>query len=181
MIFKYPNGFPFELYFLTGDMLDTLARQAVPFHSLSKISSYHEKLTFNEVAAFIATQHAAARLFGVDMPEPASEFGEGYNGGMVAEAFNGIDSEAIGKHLREASCFHSTVIGQVMLVAVGVKDDPRVISWEKLEAKNISLAVQETIYGRVGYLDSHFGSALKPALGELTMAEVYRCVHHQNA
>jgi hypothetical protein len=181
MIFKYPHGFPYELYFLTGDLLGTLAQQAVPFNSLSKISSYHDKLTFNEVATFIAVQRAAARVFGVDLPEASSEFGEGYNGGMVAEAFNGIDSEAIFGHLKAATSFHSTVIGQVMLVAVNVDGDPRVGSWHKLDAKNISWAVQETIYERVGYLDSHFGSVAKPALGELTMTEVYKTVHLQNA
>lgn len=179
MIFKYPNGFPFELYFVTGEMLEALALQTVPFDGLRKISAYHDKLTYNEVAQFLATQRAAAQLFGVDMPEAAHSFGEGYNGGMVAEAFNAIDSKAITEYLRNATSFHSTKVGQVLLIAANTAN-PHIGSWEKLNAKNISSAVLETIYGRVGYLDTHFGSVIKPALGELTMAEVYKLVHLQN-
>lgn len=178
MIFKYPNGFPFELYVVSGDLLSTLASQEVCFTTLKKIHAYHDKLTFGEVAQFIATQRAAAKLFGVDMPEPF--FGEGYNGGMVAEAFNGVDSEAIASHLRNAEHFHSTVLGQVIVVAVNATNNPEVHSWEKLQAKNISAAVLETIYARVGYLQAHFGSVVKPTLGTLTMAEIYKFVHLQN-
>lgn len=181
MIFKYPNGFPFEVYFVTKDLLATLAQQAVPFNNLSKISSYHEKLTYSEVALFVATQHAAAKVFGVEMPDPAVSFGEGYRAAMVAEAFNGIDSEAIHRFLMESTSFHSTLVGQVMLIGVGEMESPKVSTWEHLDAKNIALAVQETIYERVGYLDAHFGSVIKASLGELTMAEVYRGIHLQSA
>lgn len=179
MIFKFPNGFPFELYFVTGEMLEALALQTVPFDGLRKISAYHDKLTFNEVANFVATQHAAGKLFGVDMPEPSQSFGEGYNGGMIAEAFNAIDSEAISNYLKNATVFHAAKIGQVILIAVNTKG-PETGSWDKLHSKNISTAVLETIYGRVGYLDTHFGSVITPALGELTLAEVYKLVHVQN-
>lgn len=178
MILKYPNGFPFELYFVTGDLLNTLSSQAIPFGDLKKIHAYHEKLTFTEIANFIAVQRAAAQLFGVDLAEPF--FGEGYNGGMVAEAFNGIDSKAITEHLREAGRFHSSVIGQVIVVGVNADQCKATASWDKLQAKNLSTAVLETIYARVGYLQAHFGSVVKPSLGTLSMAEVYKFVHLQN-
>ena len=180
MIFKYPNGDPVELYFVTKDLLNVLAHQVVPFNNLKKIASYHDKLTFNEVANFIAVQRAAGNLFGVDLHDAASEFGEGYNTGMISEAFNVVDSNSIQETLKGGKVFHSTRIGNVLIVAVDCKDCKEVGNWSKLNARNISLAVQETIYGRVGYLDTHFGSVLNPGLGELTMAEVYKLVHIQN-
>lgn len=180
MIFKYPNGDPFELYVVTGDLLNALASQAVPFNGFKKIHAYHDKLTFGEVASFIACHMAAAKVFGVDMPEPASMFGEGYNAGMVAEAFNAIDSNKIAEILRAGHEFHSTVIGQVIVVAVDAGSTGKVHAWEKLKAKTVGSAVLETIYARVGYLDAHFGKIMKPNLGDLTLAEVYKLVHLQN-
>lgn len=180
MIFKYPNGFPFELYFVTGEMLNALAQQAVPYNDLKKIAAYHDKLTFNEVANFIAIQHAAAKLFGVSMPSPSNSFGEGYSAGMVKEAFNEIDSDLIYNDLKDASCFHTTVIGQVIVIGIDLADNSKANSWDRLQARNISMAVQETIYERVGYFTAHFGSLVNPGLGELSMAEVYKFVHIQN-
>lgn len=181
MIFKYPNGQPFELYVVTGELLTALSVQAVPFDGFKKIHAYHDKLTFGEVASFVACHMAAARIFGVDMPEPQTMFGDdAYNAGMLAEAFNAIDSNKIAEILRGGHEFHSTVIGQVIVVAVDAGSTGKVHSWEKLKAKTLGSAVLETIYARVGYLEAHFGKIIKPNLGDLTLAEVYKLVHLQN-
>lgn len=181
MIFKYPNGFPYEIHFVTGGLLSTLVNQAIPFDGLKKISAYHDKLSFGEVATFIAAQHAVGKLFGVEMPEPKAFFGEGHNGGMVEQAFNAIDSNAIAEVFRSAHSFHSTKIGQVMVIAADAGDSKVVGSWEKLKARNLSAAVVETIYARVGYLEAHFRSVPQPALGELSLTEVYKLLHAQNS
>lgn len=181
MIFKYPNGSPFELYFVTKELLNALDVQAVPFNGLGKIHEQHDKLTYDEVANWIALQYAAAELFGVDMPQPETLFGEGYAGGMVAQAFNEINSKSIVEFIKNSTSFSSTKIGQVLIVGIDVDGSPKVSDWEKLKGKNISTAVQETIYERVGYLNSHFGLAPKSALGVLTLAEVYRLIQIQNS
>lgn len=181
MIFKYPNGIPFELYFVTKELLNALDVQAVPFNGLGKISAYHDKLTYDEVANWIGLQYAAAELFGVDMPKPDTLFGEGFAGGMVAQAFNEINSKSIVDYLKNATCFSSTKVGQVLIIGIDVDDSLKVSDWEKLKGKNLSTAVQETIYERVGYLNSHFGPVSKSALGVLTMAEVYRLIQIQNS
>ncbi|MBS9730347.1 hypothetical protein [Pseudomonas phage IR-QUMS-PaBa1-GHS-2021] len=180
MIFKYPNGLPFELYVVTGELVDTLVAQSIPLSGLKEISAYHDKITFGEMANFVALQYAAAKVFGVEMPDPTAYFGHGYNAGMVAEAFNGVDSDAIATLLRTANHFRSTVNGQVILIGVEVGDHKATASWEKLQAKTISTAVLETLYARVGYLESHFGPVPKAGLGELTLAEVFKLIHLQN-
>lgn len=180
MIFKYPNGLPFELYFVTKELLHALDTQAVPFNGLGKIHEHHDKLTYDEVANWVALQRAAAEVFGVDMPEPAGSFGEGFAGGMTAQAFNEINSKSIVEFIKSATCFSSTKVGQVLIVGIEVDGSPQVADWEKLKGKNISTAVQETIYERVGYLNSHFGLVPKSALGVLTLAEVYRLIQIQN-
>jgi len=180
MIFKYPNASPLEFYILTSELLDTLAMQTIPFDGLKKIHAYHEKLTFNETASFIACHHAAAKLLAVPMPEPQSQFGEGYQAGMVGETFNAIDSNAITEILQGGSDFHSMKIGNVIVVVVDATNKGKVSSWTKLKAGNLSAAVLEAIYGHVGYIETHFGPVIRPTMGTLTMAEVYNFLHREN-
>lgn len=180
MIFKYPKGEPFRLVFLTSELLQTIQFQKIPLFNLYEIHAYHDKLTFHEVAAFIALQREAAKLFGVEPETNEVWFPQDYNGKMVEQAFNEIDSKSLQEFLRRGSNFKSMSVGKTILVVVDPKPEASTQSWEALKAKNISLAVLQTIYEQVGYLNVHFGRALKGSLGILTMTNVYRFVHLQN-
>ena len=180
MIFKYPNGDPFHVLFLTSDLLEAVQAARIPLMDLYKINLYHDKLSFHEVAAYIAVQLEAAKLLGVEMPDLETLFGEGYNGGMVKQAFNEIDSNSLREHLLRSMHFKSIANAQTILIVVEPGDNVSTSAWEKLSARNLSLALQQTLYEQVGYLKVQNGKVINPAVGCFSMANVYSFVHRQN-
>jgi len=180
MIFKYPNGDPFHVIFLTSDLLEAVQVSKIQLMDLHKIHSYHDKLTFHQVAAYIAVQQEAARLLGVDMPELTTLFGDGYNGGMVEQAFNEIDSNSLREHLLRSTHFKSISVGQTILLVIEPEDRVSTAGWESLKGRTLSLALQQTLYEQVGYLKVHNGKVIRPAVGVFSMANVYAFVNRQN-
>lgn len=180
MIFKYPNGDPFHVIFLTSDLLEAVQSAKIPLLDLHKIHSYHDQLTFHQVAAFIAVQQEAAKLLGVEMPELTTLFGEGYNGGMVEQAFNEIDSNSLREHLIRSTHFKSISVGQSILLVIEPGSEVSTSGWDHPKGRTLSLALQQTLYEQVGYLKVHHGKVIHPAVGVFSMANVYEFVSHQN-
>lgn len=180
MIFKYPNGDPFHVIFLTSDLLEAVQGAKIPLVDLHKIRSYHDQLTFHQVAGFIAVQQEAAKLLGVEMPELKSLFGEDYNGGMVEQAFNEVDSNSLREHLVRSTHFKSISVGQTILLVIEPNSGVSTAGWEKLKGRTLSLALQQTLYEQVGYLKVHNGKVIRPAVGVFSMANVYGFVSQQN-
>lgn len=180
MIFKYPNGDPFHVVFLTSDLLEAAQGAKIPLLDLHKIHSYHDQLTFHQVAGLIAVQLEVAKLLGVEMPELKTLFGEGYNGGMVEQAFNEIDSNSLREHLIRSTHFKSISVGQTILLVIEPSDEVSTSAWDKLKGRTLSLALQQTLYEQVGYLKVHNGKVIRPAVGAFSMANVYGFVSQQN-
>lgn len=180
MIFKYPNGDPFRVIFLTSELLEAVQGAKIQLMDLYKIHSYHDKLSFHEVAAYIAVQQEAAKLLGVELPPLERQFGEGYNGGMVQQAFNEIDSKSLREHLLRAAHFKSIANAQTIVIVVEPNDRTSTSAWTKLKARNFGLAIQQTLYEHAGYLKVHNGKVIRPTVGEFSMANVYALVHQQN-
>jgi len=180
MIFKYPNGDPFFVVFLTSDLLEAVMSAKIPLMDLHKIHSYHDQLTFHQVAAYIAVQQEVAKLLGIEMPDLKSSFGEGYNGGMVEQAFNEIDSNSLRQHLIRATHFKSISVGQTILLVIEPESESATSGWDHVRGRTLSLALQQTLYEQVGYLKVHNGKVIRPAVGVFSMADVYGFVSQQN-
>lgn len=181
MILKTPHGTPISLFFLTSDMYSLLVKQSIPFKDAHKLSTYHQQLTFSEMAHMLKFQYVVSQQMGVPLLDPKHLFGEGYEAGMVEAAFNAVASESLADVYKNCRTFNSLASGNnVVLVLFNTSDTHKVPGWDCLEAHTFSGALLETINAKVGYLEAHFGGVVKPKLGEVTMAEVYKLVGLEN-
>lgn len=181
MILKTPNGQPVSLFFLTSDMHSLLVKQSVPMKDVHKLSTYHQQLTFSEMAHMLKFQYVVAQQMGIPLLDPKHLFGEGYGAGMVEASFNDIPSETLATVYKECRTFNSLAAGgNVVLVLFNTSESEKVAGWSTLEAHTFSSALVETINAKVGYLDAHFGGVVKSKLGEVTMAEIYKLVGIEN-
>lgn len=181
MILKTPHGTPISLFFLTNDMYSLAVKQSIPLKDIHKLSSYHQQLTFSEIAYMLKLQYVVAQQMGVPLLDAKHLFGEGYNAGMVEEAFNAIDSETLTAMYQTCRSFNSLTAGaNVVLVIFNTSGEYNIPGCETLEATTFSGALLETVLAKVGYLQAHFGGIVKPKLGEFTLAEVYKLVGIEN-
>jgi hypothetical protein len=181
MILKTPQGKSFRVLFLTSSMRDVLVSQAIPFSDVSKLASYHQKVTFSEIAHILKFQYVVAQQMGVPLLDPKHLFGEGYNGGMVERSFNDIDSETLTQIYKSTKSFACLDAGMnTLIVLFNGEDASKVPGWDSLEAQTFSGALLETVFAKVGYMESHNGKIPKPNLGEFTLAEVYKLVSIEN-
>jgi len=181
MILKTPHGTPVSLFFLTNDMYNLLASQSIPLREVFNLAAYHQQLTYGEVATMVKFQYTVAQEMGVPLLDPQCLFGEGFYGSMVKETFNTLDSKSLAVKFKEANSFHSlNAGGNVLVVLLGNKDGPNVPGWKSLSGDTFSSALLEAVYSTVGYLEAHNGTIPKPALGEVTLAEVYKLLSIQN-
>lgn len=182
MILKTPHGKVYRLFYLTSDMLDHLVEQSIPLNKVFDLASYHQKLTYSEIAYMLKFQYQVGMKMGVPLLDPKHLFGTGYNSGMIQEAFNAIGSEQLLAYYE--SCSHFNCIdagGNVVLVLFNHNPDKyHVPGWDTLEAKTFSGALLETLFAKVGYMDCHFGKIPKPAVGEFSLAEVYKLLSIEN-
>jgi len=161
-------------------MLTVLVKQSVPLKDIDKVSSYHQKLTYGEMASMLKLQYAVAQRMGVAMLDPKHLFGEGVEANMVETAFNAIDSETLSEW-QTCKSFNSLAAGlNVVLVLFNRSEDKEVPGWDCLDATTFSGALLETIVAKVGYLQAHFGEVVTPKLGEFTLAEVYKLLGIEN-
>lgn len=181
MILKTPHGTPVSVFFLTSEMHRLLVRQSIPLKDAFKLSSYHQQLTFNEIANILKFQYVVAQQMGVPLIDPKHLFGEGHNGGMVEVSFNGLDGKTLSDKYKECNSFNSLAAGaNVLIVLFNDSGDAHVSGFDRLEATTFSDALLETLQAKVGYVQVHFGKVVKPNLGEFTMAEVYKLVSIEN-
>ena len=182
MILKTPHGTPISLFFLTSDMYSLLAKQKIPFKDVYKLSTYHQQLTFSEMAHMLKFQYVVAQQMGVPLLDPDHLFSaEGYEAGMLKAAFNAVASESLADLYKNCRTFNSLAAGNnVVLILFNTSDTDKVPGWDCLDAHTFSGAMLETINAKVGYLEAHFGPVVKPKLGEFTMAEVYKLVGIEN-
>lgn len=180
MILNYPNGNPFKFFFLTRGMVETLVRSSIPLQDLCKLSVYHGKLTYGEMADILKYQLVVGKALGVPTTDPKLQFGSGYDGAMLAEAFNSSGSEALAGQFKAASKFQSIVIGQTIVMVCGDSSEEQVPGFTIQDGNTFSAALLETIYKRVGYLECHSGKITHPALGEFTLAEVFKLLSIEN-
>jgi len=183
MILKTPNHdrAPISLFFLTSDMYSLLARQSIPLRDVCKLSTYHQQLTFSEVAGMLKFQYAVAQRLGVLMLDPEHLFAAGdLKANMVKDAFNKLDSETLAGW-QECKSFNSLAAGaNVVLVMFNKTDDREIPGWNTLEGGTFSAALLETIIAEAGYLQAHMGPVVKPKVGEISLAEVYKLVGIEN-
>ena len=180
MILNYPNGNPFKFLFLNRGMADTLSSQSIPWDALTKLSVYHGVLTYGEMAGFLKTQELVAKRFGVTIPDLFATVGGAFEVGMVSDAFNSMDSEALALQLKNATHFQYVVKGQTIIMVAGEHQDSLIAGFSKLSGRNLSAALLETIYKQAGYLETHSGEILLPAVGEFTVAEVLKLLSIEN-
>lgn len=180
MILNYPNGNPFKFFFLTRGMVETLVRCSIPLQDLDKLSAYHGVLTYGEMADILKYQLIVGKTMGIPTTDAAAQFGKGFDGAMLADAFNASNSEALAGQFQAASQFQSLVIGQTIVMVAGVRTDKPLPGFSVQEGSTFSAALLETIYERVGYLEAHSGKVTHPAIGEFTLAEVFKLLSIQN-
>lgn len=180
MILNYPNGNPFKFFFLSKGMADTLLSQSIPLQDLSKLSLYHGKLTYGEMADILKYQTAPVKVLGLPVALPFLGLPNDYNTGMLSAAFNASDSEALAGQFKNATRFQYVTIGQTIIMVAGEHGDKVLPGWVLTEAHTFSGALLETIYTQVGYLDCHSGPVVHPALGEFTLAEVFKLLSIEN-
>ena len=180
MILNYPNGNPFKFFFLTSGMVDTLVRSSVPLQDLDKLAVYHGVLTYGEMADILKYQLVVGKTMGVPTTDAKMQMGAGYDAAMLASAFNASSSEALAGHFKAASKFQSLVIGQTVVMVAGDATDKLLPGFHLQDGKTFSAALLETIYSRVGYLECHAGNVTHPALGEFTLAEVFKLLSIEN-
>lgn len=182
MILKTPNHrTPISLFFLTSDMYSILTRLKIPLKDVCKLSTYHQQLTFTEIAGMMKFQYAIAQRLGVPLLDPEHLFGSGdVTAGMIKSAFNELDSETLAGW-QECKSFNSLGAGaNIVLVLFNKTEDREIPGWKTLEGSTFSAALLETIIAEAGYLQSHLGPIVKPRVGEITLAEVYKLLGNEN-
>jgi hypothetical protein len=180
MILNYPNGNPFKFFFLTSGMVDTLVRSSVPLQDLDKLAVYHGVLTYGEMADILKYQLVVGKTMGIPLTDAKVQMGTGYDAAMLADAFNSSSSDALAGQFKAATKFQSLVIGQTVVMVAGDHADKLLPSFHKQDGNTFAAALLETIYSRVGYLESHSGQVTHPALGEFTLAEVFKLLSIEN-
>lgn len=180
MILNYPNGNPFKFFFLNKGMADTLLSSSIPLHHLSKLSEYHGQLTYEEMAAILRYQLVAAKVLGMPIPDPMSTMPNDFHAGMLSKALNELSSEALALQFKNATRFQYVVNGQSIIMVAGEPSDEVLPGWVLTQAHTFSGALLETIYTQVGYLDCHSGPVIHPALGEFSIAEVFKLLSIEN-
>lgn len=182
MILKTPNGAPLKVFFLTNSMARVLKRSAVPFSEVSNIETYHEKLTYNEIASILKMQYLASKTLGTLMPSPDLIFRNDYEGGMLKDAFNKVDGESLLEGFTECSNFSYLNAGNnTLLISLDNPEEEKVVGWTSAKSNNFSTALLEIIYAVHGYMECHFGAALEPKAGEFTLAYVFKLLGAQNS
>lgn len=181
MILKTPQGKSVRIFYLTSEMQRLLASQAIPYSDLAKLSTYHQKLTFGEIANILKFQYLVAQELGVLLLDPKHLFGEGYNAGMVETAFNSLDGETLSAIVKDTKSFSCIDAGMNTIIFLfNGENAPKAPGFDTLECVTFSGALLETIFAKVGYMESHNGKIPKPNQGEFTLAEVYKLVSIQN-
>lgn len=180
MLLKTSNGKPIKFFFLTKSMLDVLVSQSIPLQDVFKISAYDQKLTENEIATILKFQTVIAHKLSVHPALSDSSFGEGFHGQVVKQAFNAIGSETLHDIYNQTKCFSSIEGGLNTVIVVFHNEGTESPPESCLVSKTFSGALLETIFARVGYLEAHYGKAVKPVVGEVSLAEVYKLVGIEN-
>lgn len=180
MVLNYPNGNPFKFFFLNKGMADTLISSSVPLQNLSKLSEYHSQLTYEEMAAILLYQQIPAKVLGMSSLPPIANVPDDFHAGMLSKALNDLGSEALALQFKNATRFQYVVIGQSIIMVAGEPSDEVLPGWVLTQAHTFSGALLETIYTQVGYLDCHSGPVIHPAIGEFSIAEVFKLLSIEN-
>ena len=180
MILKTPNGPSVQLFFLTSDMARLLSRESVPFANVTNLTTYHQKITFGEIAQIARLQYIVAKELGVMMLDPDLYFKKDYEGGMVKDAFNKFSGETLSGLVNECTCFSYLNAGANVLLVAFHNDEEKLPGWVCANAKTFSGVLLESIFAVHGYMESHFGKLVEPGLGEISLAEVYKLLGLQN-
>jgi hypothetical protein len=169
------------VFFLTNAMARLLDRVSIPLRDLAAIETYHQKLTYNEIGQILKFQHRIAQELGVPMLDPEMLFKKDYEGGMLKEAFNSVDGESLSEFINSSASFSYLNSGaNVLVFAFNTENDDKLAGWTELESATFSGALLECIFNSCGYLESHFGKIVEPALGEFSLAVVYKLLGLQN-
>lgn len=186
MIFKSPSGKECKFTFLTNDLMRHFKENSIPFSHVYDLKELSKKLTYSELAYLIKFQYMVALKMGVQYISPDILFKEdyyfdGYTAGMIKEAFNAIDSEALLGVYSGTSLFNVLDAGcNVILVLFNQENDRSIPGWDTLEAKTFSGALLESLFAKVGYMDCHLGKIPTFQPGGFTMAEVYKLLSIEN-
>lgn len=182
MILKTPHGPNFSVFFLTQEMFDVLDANNVPLDDMKKIASYHQSLSYGEIAAILKFQYGIAKRLQVPLIDPSIHFQEGYNGKMVESAFNDLDSETLVSSVYERTeSFSMLHAGRnVLFILFQSAGSKTPAGWDPVNAKTFSGALLEMVYAKVGYLESHQGEVVKVKAGECSLAEVFRLLATEN-
>ena len=186
MKFKSPSGKCYEVTFLNNDLLRQLMENSIPLRCAPDVVELSKKLTYAELAYMIKFQYMVALKMGIRYVDPEFLFKpdvnfDAYTAGMIKEAFNAIDSEALLSTYSDTQCFNVIDAGNnVILVLFNQQNQRDVPGWDCLKSKTFSGALLESLYSKVGYMDCHFGKIPKMQDGHLTMAEVYKLLSIEN-
>ena len=186
MEFKSPSGKHYKFTFLNNDLLCHFKANSIPLHHCGNLTELSKKLTYSELAFLLKFQYMVALKMGVQFVDPNILFNPGYHfdaysAGMIKEAFNAIDSEALLNIYSECSQFNVIDAGSnVILVLFNQQNQCDIPGWDVLQAKTFSGALLESLFAKVGYMDCHLGKIPKIQSGSFTMAEVYKLVNIEN-
>lgn len=182
MILRTPNGPSVHVFFLPSQFVQLLERMSIPLRELVAIETYHQKLMYPELAQFFKFQYQVAQEMGVPMLDSDMLFSKDYEGGMLREAFNGVDGGNLSKMIHATQCFSYINAGENVLVLAlhPEQDDKPLPGWVCAEATTFSGALLEMIARVKGYMESHFGVIPDPQTGEFSLAVVYKLLGIQN-
>lgn len=182
MILRTPNGNPLKVFFLTSDMARLLKRAEVPFSEMSKLETYHEKLTYGEIVSMLKMDQCAARLLGTQSISPENRFGSDYHGGRLRDAFNNVDGESLSKAFVESTNFSYLNAGNnTLLICLADSEEATVPGWTNAKGNTFSEALLESIYCVHGYMECHHGPITDPKAGEFTIAYVLKLLGDQSS
>lgn len=182
MILKTPNGNPLKVFFLTNSMARVLKRTGVPFSEVSKVETYHEKLTHGEIAGVIKMEYCASRILGLQLPKVETRFSEDYHGQMLKDSFNKVDGETLLETFVNSNKFSYLNAGDnTLLISLDDPEDETIPGWTNAKGTTFSEALLESIYAVHGYMECHNGPIVDPKVGEFTLAYVFKLLGTQSS
>lgn len=182
MILRTHNGNPLKVFFLTNSMAGILKRTGVPFSCIDKVETYHDKLTYGEIAGILKMELVASQVLGTQSLPIDGRVAKDYHGGMLLDAFNKVDGETLFNLMGSCSNFSFLNAGNnILLLSLNDSEDEKIPGWTNAKGNTFSEALLESIYKVHGYMESHHGPIVDPKPGELTIAYVLRLLGKQSS
>lgn len=178
MKYVYEEGDPKHIWFLTNDMLRALKSVSIKYEQLSDINSLIGKLYQSEIVHFYALQDVIAGKLGIvkqedvfhDVEDPSIK-------ALLTTALNSADRNSLLEFVNKRNKFYVHGVKNGFVICILSKDDAEEpISWDPLVSSTLPSALLESIYQKIGYLESHPKPVTKAKVDEFCLADVFKLI-----